>query len=148
MNLKPKIFTVLMANDAAEECFLVQEASREVSKAIQLIFVKDGEELLDYLYCRDRYADPSSAPRPHLILLDLNMPRKDGREALVEIKSDPNLRPIPIVVFTTSKQQRDILYCYGAGANSFVPRPATFEGLVELMKTLYHYWFDIVSLPT
>ena len=102
---------------------------------------------MDYLHRRGKYADPSQAPRPGLILLDLNMPRKDGREALREIKADPDLRTIPVVVLTTSKAEEDIVRSYTFGASSFITKPVTFDGLVEVMKTLGRYWFHIVDLP-
>jgi CheY-like chemotaxis protein len=109
--------------------------------------VEDGEELLDYLRRRGRYAPPAPAPVPGLVLLDLNMPRKDGREALAEIKADPELRKIPVVVFTTSKRDEDVQRSYCAGANSFVVKPVTFQGLVDLMATLKRYWLETVELP-
>ena len=115
--------------------------------ANQLYFVEDGEELMDYLNHRGEYSDPESAPRPSLILLDLNMPRKDGREALKEIKSDPALRRIPIVVLTTSKAEEDILRTYDLGVSSFIAKPVVFESMVEILKTLGTYWFEIVELP-
>jgi CheY-like chemotaxis protein len=102
---------------------------------------------MDYLHCRGKYTDCNIAPRPGLILLDLNMPKKDGREALKEIKSDPSLRRIPIVVLTTSKAEEDILRTYDLGVNSFITKPVSFEGLVTVMKTLAEYWFEIVKLP-
>ncbi len=112
-----------------------------------LRFVEDGEELLDYLYQRGKYTDPANAPRPGLILLDLNMPKKDGREALQEIKADPGLRQIPIVVLTTSKAQEDIYRTYDLSASAFITKPVSFESLVEVMKSLGKYWFEIVELP-
>lgn len=142
-----KTFTILMANDSEDVCFLVQEAVREVPLAIAFYCVENGEKLLDYLYRRDRYGDPKNSPCPNLILLDLNMPKLDGREALAMIKSDPNFRHIPIVILTTSQQDGDILHCYRLGANSFIVKPITFEALVEVMNTLCRYWFEIISLP-
>src|SRR5687768_14268844 len=102
---------------------------------------------MQYLRRGGRYADPGASPRPGLILLDLNMPRKDGREALREIKSDPNLRHIPIVVLTTSKAEEDIYRTYDLGVNSFITKPVTFDGLVNVMRGLGRYWFEIVELP-
>ena len=110
--------------------------------------MEDGEELLDYLFQRNNYSDPAKAPRPDLILLDLNMPKKDGREALKEIKSSPALKNIPVVVLTTSKAEEDIYQTYELGVNSFISKPVTFEGMVETMKTLSLYWFNVVSLPS
>jgi CheY-like chemotaxis protein len=112
-----------------------------------LRFVEDGDELLDYLYHRGKYADAGSSPSPGLILLDLNMPRKDGREALREIKADPDLRRIPVVVLTTSKAEEDIYRTYDLGANSFITKPVSFEGLVAVMRDIGRYWIEIVELP-
>ena len=146
MNYKQKQFTILIANDDEDTRFLLQEALREVRLAIRSEFVENGEQVLDYLYRRGEYAG-SNWYRPDLILLDLNMPRLDGREALTLIRSDPDLRQIPVVILTTSHRSGDILLCYRLGANSFISKPVTFEGLVEVMKTLCQYWFEIVSLP-
>lgn len=139
--------TILMADDDPDDRLMAQEAFIEAHVANQLFFVEDGIQLLDYLYNRGSYADPIKAPRPGIILLDLNMPRKDGREALKEIKSDPVLRRIPIVVLTTSKAEEDILRTYDLGANSFITKPVTFERLVDIVKLLEAYWFEIVLLP-
>lgn len=109
--------------------------------------VEDGVELMDYLKRREPFADPDSAPRPDIILLDLNMPRKSGREALREIKADPELRDIPVIVLTTSKAHEDIARSYAEGAASFITKPVTFESMCEVMKTLGEYWFQIVRLP-
>jgi len=110
-------------------------------------FVEDGEALLDYLYQRGPYGAPGAAPRPGLILLDLNMPKKSGREALREIKADPNLRAIPIVMLTTSKSEEEIYRSYDLGANSFITKPVTFAAMVEIMNVVTSYWFSIVELP-
>jgi CheY-like chemotaxis protein len=146
VNYKQKQFTILIANDDEDTRFLMQEALREVRSAIRSEFVENGEQVLDYLYRRGEYAG-SNWDRPDLILLDLNMPRLDGREALTLIRSDPDLQQIPVVILTTSHRSGDILLCYRLGANSFISKPVTFEGLVEVMKTLCQYWFEIVSLP-
>jgi len=142
-----KPVTILMADDDQDDCLLVKDAFVESRLLNDLRFVEDGEELMDYLYHRGKYVEIDSSPRPGLILLDLNMPRKDGREALEEIKSDSDLRSIPIVVLTTSKQEEDILRSYDVGANSYVTKPVTFKGLVDVMKTLGRYWLEIVELP-
>ena len=142
-----KPMTILMADDDQDDQMLTQDAFEECRVINDLRFVNDGEELMDYLNRRGRFKDPKTAPRPGLILLDLNMPRKDGREALEEIKSDPALRRIPIVVLTTSRAEEDILRSYDLGVNSFVIKPVTFEKLVEVVKTLNKYWFEIVVLP-
>ncbi len=133
-----------MADDDADDRMLAKEALEESRVLNDLRFVENGEELMDYLYKRGDFAD---AERPGLILLDLNMPKKDGREALKEIKADANLRRIPIVVMTTSKAEEDIYRSYDLGASSFITKPVTFERLVELMRTLGQYWVEIVELP-
>jgi CheY-like chemotaxis protein len=142
-----KPIVLLMAEDDADDRLLVKEALEESRVLNVLHFVEDGEELLDYLRRQGRYADPESSPRPGLILLDLNMPRMDGREALRAIKADPELRRIPIVVMTTSKAEEDIFRSYDLGASSYITKPVTFDRLVELMKTLGHYWIEFVELP-
>jgi CheY-like chemotaxis protein len=139
---------ILMADDDADDRMLAKEALEESRVMNDLYFVEDGEELMDYLYERGKFAEPAKAPRPGLILLDLNMPRKDGREALREIKADPNLRRIPIVIMTTSKAEEDIYRSYDLGANSFITKPVTFERLVELMRALGQYWIEFVELPS
>ena len=139
--------TILMADDDADDRDFTRTAMQESRLVNELRFVEDGEELLDYLLRRGRYADPKDSPRPGLILLDLNMPRKDGREALREIKSDPSLKNIPIVVLTTSKAEEDVLRSYNLGANCFITKPVTFEGLVEVVKVLDKHWLQIVELP-
>jgi CheY-like chemotaxis protein len=136
-----------MADDDPEDCMLTREALIESHLTNTINTVSDGEELLDYLWHRGKYQDPESAPRPGLILLDLNMPRLDGREALALIKKDPNLRRIPIVVLTTSKAEEDVFRSYDLGANSFITKPVSFEAMVALTKTFTQYWFSIVELP-
>ncbi len=126
---------------------LARHAFDEHRLANDLRIVEDGEELMDYLHQRGRFSDPETAPHPGLILLDLNMPRKDGREALQEIKADHRLRRIPVVVLTSSKAEEDVLRSYDLGANSFITKPVTFEGLVDVVKTLSQYWFEVVQLP-
>lgn len=139
--------TILLADDDEEDCLLARDALSESQVATTLRMVHDGEALLDYLYQRGAYAAPGAAPRPGVILLDLNMPRMDGREALAQIKADPELRRIPIVVLTTSQAEEDIYRSYDLGANSFISKPVTFDGLVEAMRNLSTYWFEIVRLP-
>ena len=143
----PKLISILMADDDEDDRQLAKEALEESRLANELRFVIDGEELMDYLHHRRRYSDLNSSPRPGIILLDLNMPRKDGREALKEIKSDPELRRIPVVVLTTSVAEEDIIRSYDLGVNSFIKKPVTFSGMVEIMKALGDYWFQIVELP-
>lgn len=146
MKIDPKSITILMADDDPDDRLLVQEAFEENHLLNVVHTVEDGEELLEYLYKKGKFAE--TAVRPNMILLDLNMPRKSGLEALQEIKADPNLRSIPVVVLTTSKAEEDIIRSYDLGVNSFVVKPVTFESLVELVKTLGNYWFQIVELPT
>jgi CheY-like chemotaxis protein len=136
-----------MADDDPDERLLTESAFRESRIVNELRFVEDGVELMDYLKRRGRYTDPTQCPRPGLILLDLNMPRMDGREALQEIKSDPQLRRIPVVVLTTSRDKKDVYRTYSLGVNSFIVKPVSFDDLVELFKTLRSYWFEIVELP-
>jgi CheY-like chemotaxis protein len=138
---------ILMADDDADDRMLTKDALAESRVLNDLRFVEDGEELLDYLKGRGVYADREKSPRPGLILLDLNMPKKDGREALKEIKADPELRRIPIVVMTTSKAEEDVYRSYDLGASSFITKPVTFERLVELMRTMGQYWVEFVELP-
>jgi CheY-like chemotaxis protein len=147
MKGKERPITILMADDDPDDRELTREAFRESRLANEFHTVEDGEELLEYLHRRGRYAALNGAPLPGLILLDLNMPRKDGREALREIKSDPNLRRIPVVVLTTSKAEEDILRSYDLGVNSYVTKPVTFQSLVELVRVLGRYWFEVVELP-
>lgn len=138
---------ILMADDDDDDYVLTQKALRKSKLLNKLCRVKDGEELLDYLHHRGAFETDNECSRPGVILLDLNMPRKDGREALREIKSDPELRDIPVVVFTTSKAEEDIFRSYQLGVNSFITKPVTFENLIQVMQALGKYWFEIVELP-
>lgn len=147
MNKKGQSINILVADDDPDDRLMMEEALEESRLANDLHFVKDGEELMDYLLHRGQYTAPNNSPRPGIILLDLNMPKKDGREALREIKADPNLRQIPVVVLTTSKAEEDIYRSYDLGVNSFISKPVSFEALVNLMKILGKYWFEIVELP-
>ncbi|HXG48612.1 MAG TPA: response regulator [Methylomirabilota bacterium] len=146
MSAVAKPTVILMAEDDPDDRLLARDALAECQMPNELHFVENGEELVEYLRGRGRYAE-AQMPRPGLILLDLNMPRKDGREALREIKEDPALRTIPVVVLTTSQADRDIDRIYELGANSFITKPASFEALVGIMKSLGHYWFETVQLP-
>ncbi|HEX4853642.1 response regulator [Arenimonas sp.] len=141
------MITILMAEDDADDRLMTREAFQECRLGNPLQFVADGEELMDYLKRRGPYADSVRFPMPGLILLDLNMPRKDGREALREIKADPELREIPVVVLTTSKAEEDVANSYSAGANSFITKPVSFAALIEVVQTLGKYWLQIVDLP-
>jgi CheY-like chemotaxis protein len=142
-----KPFTILMADDDADDCMLVRDALDEVSEGHDLRFVHDGEELFDYLHGRGQYTGDPKPPRPDLILLDLKMPKKDGREVLREIKADPDFQKIPVVALTTSTAVDDVTFSYKMGVNSYVTKPATFRGLVDVMSALRKYWFEIVELP-
>lgn len=139
---------ILMADDDEDDILLTRKALQKGKLLNPLHTVHDGEELLDYLLHRGDYTDEEKAPRPGVILLDLNMPRKDGREALKEIKAHDDLKDIPIVVFTTSKAEEDIYRSYKLGVNSFITKPVTFENLIEVMQMLGKYWFEIVTLPS
>ncbi|MEI8704404.1 response regulator [Pseudoalteromonas sp. B62] len=145
---KVKPITILMADDDEDDRLLTQDALAESRVLNELHFVEDGVELLEYLERRGKFEDKAASPRPGLILLDLNMPRMDGREALEAIKSNPNLKGIPVVILTTSKQEEDMVKGYNLGAASYITKPVTFDGLVELMKTLGKYWVEFVELPT
>jgi CheY-like chemotaxis protein len=147
MSIRPHPVTILMADDDQEDRMLARDALRESRLLNDLRFVCDGEELLDYLLRRDKFTDPATSPRPGLILLDLNMPRKDGREALKEIKEYASLREIPVVVLTTSKADEDIHRTYQLGVSSYIAKPVTFSGLVDVMRALGSYWFEVVELP-
>jgi CheY-like chemotaxis protein len=139
--------TILMADDDEDDRLMARDALHEGRLPNELRFVNDGEELLQYLRREGAYADPADSPRPGLVLLDLNMPKVDGREALAAIKSDPKLRSIPVVVLTTSKAEEDVLQTYDLGVNSFITKPVTYLGLVEVMKVFTDYWLNVVDLP-
>ncbi|PKO10074.1 MAG: two-component system response regulator [Chloroflexi bacterium HGW-Chloroflexi-2] len=138
---------ILMVEDDPDDIYLIGEAIDECQMNAQIFIVEDGEQMLDYLHQRGDYSDPDLAPRPDLILLDLNMPRKDGREALVELKEDPDLRGIPVVVLTTSSAERDMKYSYEQGASGFVTKPVSFSGLREAVCKIGDYWIRTVQLP-
>ena len=147
MKISDEAIVILMADDDEDDRMLTADALRASKLANDLHVVGDGEELMDYLHHRGKYAPPAPSPRPGLVLLDLNMPRKDGREALREIKADPVLRSIPVVILTTSKEEVDIESTYDLGGNSFIAKPVTFEGLVETLRVATEYWLQIVELP-
>lgn len=148
----PNVGLILMADDDPDDRLLVKDALAECGTqpgvTNSMRFVGDGEELMDYLLRRGNFSEPASSPRPDLILLDLNMPRKDGREALREIRANADLRRIPVVVFTTSRADTDISLIYDLGANSFVTKPVAFESLVDTLRHLSRYWLEIVELPS
>jgi CheY-like chemotaxis protein len=145
--LNGRPITILYAEDDPEDRMLVKDAMEESRLANKLDFVENGQELMDYLRRQGEYARLSGEPLPGLILLDLNMPKKDGREALKEIKADSRFRRIPVVILTTSKAEEDIFRSYDIGASSFIVKPVTFDSLYEVVKTLNKYWFEIVELP-
>ncbi|RYD76288.1 MAG: response regulator [Sphingobacteriales bacterium] len=148
MPKEKKHIVILIADDDAEDRMLTKDALEENDLSCGLHFVEDGEQLMDYLHHKGKFTDENKYPTPGLILLDLNMPKKDGREALKELKADLELRRIPIVILTTSKAEEDILRTYDLGVNSFITKPVTFSALVDTMKTLSKYWFEIVKLPS
>jgi CheY-like chemotaxis protein len=139
--------TILLADDDEEDMEMTLEALRNSRLGNDLRPTSDGEDLMDYLLHRGKYTNPEDAPRPGLIMLDLNMPKKDGREALAEIKANPELRNIPVIVLTTSRADEDVVRTYDLGVSSFITKPVTFAGLVEAMDVLTQYWFEIVELP-
>jgi two-component system response regulator len=139
--------TILLADDDEDDRLMTRDALRDARLHNPLRTVIDGVELMEYLRREGKYSDPDESPRPGMILLDLNMPRMDGREALGAIKGDPELRSIPVVVLTTSKAEEDVVRSYDLGVNSFITKPVTFLGLVEVMKVFSRYWLEIVDLP-
>ena len=148
MGSEAKLFTtLLLADDDPDDRLLIRDALEEAGLTVDLRSVDDGEELMDYLYRRGRYADLAESPPPSLVLLDLWMPRKSGYQVLEEIRAVPELRLLPIVVLTTSNAEEDILSAYDLGATSYIVKPPTFEALVEAMTVLGRYWFGIVTLP-
>ena len=138
---------ILIADDDMDDRMLIADAFEEARLSNPVDFVEDGVELMDYLNREGDYADKAKEPLPGIILLDLNMPRKDGRTALKEIRADDRLKRIPIVVLTTSKSEEDILRTYNLGVNSFITKPVTFDNLVEVINVISKYWIEIVALP-
>ena len=147
MSQQSKPVTILVAEDDADDRMLLKDAFSESSLVNELRFVEDGEQLLAYLRREGEYADPGRAPIAGVILLDLNMPKMDGREALTIIKNDAVLRSIPVVVLTTSAEEDDVFYAYRLGVSSYISKPVTFEGLVNVVKVLNAYWLEVVELP-
>jgi two-component system response regulator len=147
MNESARCVTILMADDDEDDRILTREALTESHVLNEFHCVADGVELLRYLKHQDQYSDSERYPPPSLILLDLNMPRMGGREALGLIKADPGLRSIPVIILTTSKAEEDMLRAYDLGAASFIAKPVTFANLVELMRSLGKYWIEFVELP-
>ncbi len=147
MSTATKVNVILMAEDDSDDRLLAQDAFKETGHAMELRFVEDGVELMDYLNRRNKFSEAANSPRPGLIILDLNMPRMDGREALKQIKAHPDWRKIPVVVLTTSTAEPDVARVYELGANSFISKPVSFDSLVGLMKAVLEYWFKVVVLP-
>ncbi len=138
---------IVVADDDADDRMMIQDAFTESKLGNPVDFVEDGVQLLEYLRREGQYAHHKGQPFPGFILLDLNMPRKDGRTVLKEIKNDPDLHRIPIVILTTSKAEEDIIKTYNLGVNSFICKPVSFDKLVDIVKTVGHYWIEIVALP-
>jgi CheY-like chemotaxis protein len=147
MTEKRKVSPVLMADDDADDRMMARKAMFDNQVTNPLVTVNDGEELLEYLFRKGKYSNPALSPRPCFILLDLNMPKIDGRESLKIIKADEDLKRIPVVVMTTSKAEEDIFESYNEGVNSYITKPVTFDGLLKVMKALKYYWLEIVELP-
>jgi len=146
MSLNKQSLTVLVADDDEDDRAFIRKAWAKSRAVNDLRFVEDGEELMEYLNHTGQYSEAASAPRPGVILLDLNMPKKDGREALREIKANPELRQIPVIVLTTSQADEDICRSYDLGANSYIKKPASFMSLIEVLQVLGRYWIEIVDL--
>lgn len=139
---------VIIAEDDPDDRLLIRDALEEASQQpVEVFFVQDGAEMLDYLYHRGKFQVAGKAPHPELVLLDLNMPKKGGMEVLEEIKRDPALRTIPVVVLTTSRAPEHISRSYELGGNGFVTKPDSYQQLVELMQNIQKYWFRTVELP-
>jgi len=143
----PNPITILVADDDPDDRELIRAAFDEARVSNDLRFVEDGVEVFDYLNRRGKFADPDSSPRPGLILLDLNMPRKDGREGLEELGADPRFAAIRVIVMTTSQAEDDVLRSYQLSAASYITKPVRFDALVQVVRTLGHYWLEIVDLP-
>ena len=143
-----ELVQILLAEDDDDDFYLTERALKENRLRNEISRVKDGEELMRYLRHSGEFNDAVRSPKPGLILLDLNMPKMDGREALREIKADPVLHHIPVVVLTTSRVEEDVVRSYEFGVNSFIIKPLTFQGLVDAMKALGRYWFEVVALPS
>ena len=147
MSVSTRSVVILMADDDDDDRVLTRDALAEAGANGDLHFVNDGVELLEYLRHQGQFADPADSPRPGLILLDLNMPRLDGRDVLRLVKADPEFQSIPVVVMTTSRAEEDVVKSYGLGASSFITKPVSFAGLVDVMRGLGKYWLEIVELP-
>jgi len=138
---------ILLVEDTPEDAEATLRAFKKAGMGNPVYHCQDGDAALDFLFRRGDYADAADSPRPGLILLDLNLPRTDGREVLGEIKQDASLRDIPVIVLTTSGDERDIASCYQAGANSYIQKPVDIKGFLEAIQRLVDYWYHIVLLP-
>lgn len=139
--------TILMADDDADDRLIFEEAVEEAHLVNHVEFAVDGLDLLDRLNCEGKYENLAKTSLPDLILLDLNMPRMDGREALERISANPALKGIPVVIMTTSDAEEDIVRTYNLGASGYITKPVTFEGLIETVQGFADYWVNIVKLP-
>jgi CheY-like chemotaxis protein len=139
--------TILLVEDSPEDFEATVRALRRAGLANPIARCEDGDEALDYLHQRGRFADPASSPRPGIILLDLNLPGTDGREVLADIKGDAGLRSIPVVILTTSVDERDVERCYSAGANSYIKKPVDLDGFMRAIQRLKEFWFEVVIVP-
>jgi two-component system, response regulator len=147
MNVKYSQCPILMVDDDKDDQMLVEKALREKGVTNPVIFLSDGEAMLDYLKRKGKFSGPEASDRPCFILLDLNMPRMDGRKALLFLKSDPELKKIPVLVLSTSNAEEDIVRSYNLGANSFLIKPSDFTGLLSMAESLANYWLSVVELP-
>ena len=139
--------TILLVEDSPEDCELTLRGLSKAGLRNPIQHCADGDQALDYLFRRGSYRDPAKSPRPGVVLLDLNLPGTDGREVLRELKNDPGLKNIPVVVLTTSNDERDVEQCYRAGANSYIQKPVNIEGFFKAIQRLTDYWFEVVILP-
>ncbi|MCJ8321240.1 MAG: response regulator [Colwellia sp.] len=146
-NEQYKSVNILLVDDDDDDCLLTKKALSHSNLLHKLTCVGDGQELMDYLYRKEKFQDQNHWPSPDIILLDLNMPRKDGREALKEIRSNADFKHIPIIVLTTAKEEEEVLRSYNLGANAFITKPVTFDGFIKAMDVFSEYWFSIVRLP-
>ena len=140
-----RTLTILMADDDPDDQLFIREAFHALP--VDIRSVEDGRELLDYLLCKGKYKSVNAFPRPDLILLDLNMPKMSGKEALAEIQADSCLKSIPVIILTTSQQECDVHKCYELGANTYIVKPVSFNKLSEIMQSIHLYWSDVAQLP-
>lgn len=140
--------SILIADDDADDRMLIEDAFVECCLSNPRDYVEDGQDLIHYLRAEGKHSDRDPLQLPGLILLDLNMPRMDGRTALAQLKADPRLRRIPVIVLTTSKAEEDILRTYDLGVNSFISKPVKFDGLIKVVRALNDYWIEVVQLPS